>query len=346
MCRASGSCSRICSSWATPMTPFSGVRSSWLTLLRNSVLVRSAARACASAPSSRRAEPHELARDQEHDDGDREHQPDERPERRAEHGPAGGRRRPAHPGERRAVDAVERDARPRRAPARPPPSRFSIRKRRPMSPSSSVVTRKPMTSRGRSASADARRQPVLGHHPARSQATRARRRSGRRRLRRCRCRPERRRAAGWRWRSPSGSSRSALRAAAGVPAERRAAPGGRMTTRSKVADLRRGADVRRDPVDVAREDVLVGVGPDRVVEQRRLGPLDEGLEAAGHHPARGGLRRHVLLAGHPERRGQRRDHQQDDRRASRATAAARSAADTWRFVAPTVPAVPQAQSPK
>jgi hypothetical protein len=76
--------------------------------------------------------------------------------------------------------------------------------------------------------------------------------------------------------------------------------------------IRRGADVLRDPADVARQDVLVGGGPDRVVEQRHLRLLDEGLDAAGHHAPRGRLRRYVLLAGHPERRDQRGDHQQDD----------------------------------
>ena len=109
---------------------------------------------------ARRAD--ELARDQEHDGADRDHQPDERPQRRPQHGPAGGRRRPAHPGERRG--RRRRRARSTSSPGAgsAPTVRLSIRNRRPMSPSSSVVTRKPMTSRGRSASATPAGTPSCG----------------------------------------------------------------------------------------------------------------------------------------------------------------------------------------
>ena len=54
--RCSSSSSVVSSSWVAPSTPFIGVRSSWLTLERNSVRLRSAARAAIRARSRRRAE--------------------------------------------------------------------------------------------------------------------------------------------------------------------------------------------------------------------------------------------------------------------------------------------------
>ena len=171
--------------------------------------------------------------------------------------------------------------------------------------------------------AGARRNARPAARPARSPGTRARRRSGRRRPPRCRCRAGRPRAAGSRWRSP--------RARAGPAAGRRRPPsrsarraGGTMISHVEGADLRRRADVRRHPVDVPGQDVLVGVGPDRVVEQRRLGPLDEGLDAR-RRPC--GARRSAppCPAGGPSTRWRRASRPSAGRpRPSRAKAAART----------------------
>ena len=189
--------------------------------------------------------------------------------------------------------------------------RSSIRKRRAMSPTCSVVTRKPTISRGRSASLAPGGTPSCGttRAIARNQGAP----------------PERTKADSAVPLSSGTASSSRLIDGDRLGLEQPASPGPpppqpigaprgwTMISHVEGADLRRRADVRRHPFGVPGQDLLVGVGPDRIVEQRRLGPLDEGLDAPGDHAARGGLRHQVLLAGHPPGGGERRGHQQHDR---------------------------------
>ena len=80
--------------------------------------------------------------------------------------------------------------------------------------------------------------------------------------------------------SAAGSSRPWPRrfAAAAAPAVVRAV--GRQDHREvHRAGARRRADVVEDPVAVARADMIVGAGPDRVVEQQRLCAVREGAQA-------------------------------------------------------------------